>query len=139
MSPFNVAKEIYRNEGGIPAFYKGIDSALLRQAVYATLRLGIYFNLSDYVKNKYNNGGNLSTLQKVGVSLFAGAFGSFIGTPCDLALVRMQSDSILPVEERRNYKHVFDAFARIVKEEGITSCWKGATPTIARAMSLNMA
>jgi hypothetical protein len=39
-----------------------IDSALLRQAVYATLRLGIYFNLSDYIKEKVNNGANMTTL-----------------------------------------------------------------------------
>jgi len=26
-----------------------------------------------------------------------------------------------------------------VREEGITSCWNGATPTIARAMALNVA
>jgi solute carrier family 25 oxoglutarate transporter 11 len=71
--------------------------------------------------------------------LFAGAFGSFIGTPCDLVLVRMQADSTLPEAERRNYKNVFDAFRRIVSEEGITSCWSGASPTIARAMSLNVA
>jgi len=43
------------------------------------------------------------------------------------------------VEERRNYKNVFDAFGRIIKEEGITSCWNGATPTICRAMALNVA
>ena len=30
LNPFNVAQEIYKNEGGIKAFYKGIDSALLR-------------------------------------------------------------------------------------------------------------
>jgi hypothetical protein len=30
LSPFTVAKEIFANEGGIKAFYKGIDSALLR-------------------------------------------------------------------------------------------------------------
>lgn len=71
--------------------------------------------------------------------MIAGAIGSFVGTPFDLALVRMQSDSHLPVEERRNYKNVFDAFRRIVSEEGITACWSGATPTIARAMSLNLA
>ncbi len=68
LSPFNIAKEIYRNEGGVKAFYKGyfsffsftypysLDSALLRQAVYATLRLGIYFNLTDHIKNNVNNG-----------------------------------------------------------------------------------
>jgi hypothetical protein len=41
------------------AFYKGIDAALLSQAVYATLRLGIYFNLTAYIR-KQNNGENLS-------------------------------------------------------------------------------
>lgn len=51
----------------------------------------------------------------------------------------MQADQTLPEAERRNYKHVFDAFGRIVREEGITSCWSGATPTIARAISLNVA
>jgi solute carrier family 25 (mitochondrial oxoglutarate transporter), member 11 len=34
---------------------------------------------------------------------------------------------------------VFNAFSRIIKEEGIKSCWNGATPTICRAMSLNVA
>lgn len=78
-------------------------------------------------------------MQKTACSLFAGGFGSFIGTPCDLALVRFQADSTLPVDERRNYKNVIDAFRRIVKEEGLTSCWNGATPTIFRAMALNVA
>lgn len=45
----------------------------------------------------------------------AGGFGSFVGTPFDLVLVRMQADSTLPEVERRNYKNVFDAFGRIVK------------------------
>jgi len=78
-------------------------------------------------------------LQKAGCSLFAGAFGSFVGNPCDLSLVRMQADTMLPMEERRNYKHVFDAFYRICKEEGVTSLWNGSIPTMARAMALNVA
>ena len=69
----------------------------------------------------------------------AGALGSFIGNPCDLALVRMQADTTLPQEQRRNYKHVGDAFSRIVKEEGVVSLWKGSVPTILRASSLNVA
>ena len=81
----------------------------------------------------------MTTLQKTGASLFAGGFGAFIGTPCDLVLVRMQSDSTLPEGERRNYKNVFDAFRRIVSEEGLASCWNGAGPTMLRAMSLNVA
>jgi solute carrier family 25 (mitochondrial oxoglutarate transporter), member 11 len=50
----------------------------------------------------------------------------------------MQSDATLPPELRRNYKNVIDAFLRITREEGVLSCWKGATPTVVRAMSLNL-
>ncbi len=51
----------------------------------------------------------------------------------------MQADSTLPVAERRNYNGVFDAFRRIITEEGVTSLWNGAGPTILRACSLNVA
>jgi solute carrier family 25 oxoglutarate transporter 11 len=50
-SPFAVAREI-RAHDGVKGFYKGIDSALFRQATYATARLGIYKTLSDYLKHK---------------------------------------------------------------------------------------
>jgi solute carrier family 25 (mitochondrial oxoglutarate transporter), member 11 len=50
----------------------------------------------------------------------------------------MQSDATLPLEQRRNYKNVFDAFGRIVREESFLSLWKGCTPTVVRAMALNL-
>jgi len=140
LSPFTTAKEIIKNEGGVKALYRGIDSALLRQAVYATMRLGLYFTMSDHLKaRKTGPNQNLTGLEKAGASLAAGAIGSFIGNPFDLALVRMQSDATLPLDQRRNYKNVFDALYRVVKEEGVLNLWRGATPTIARAMSLNLA
>lgn len=55
----------------------------------------------------------------------------------DLILVRMQTDSTLPPAERRNYKNVFEAFSRVIREEGATSLWNGAGPTVLRAISLN--
>ena len=64
----------------------------------------------------------------------AGGAGAFVGTPADLALIRMTSDGSLPVEKRRNYSNVFNALARIYKEEGLTTLWRGATPTIARSV-----
>lgn len=135
-SPFSVAKEVY-GIGGIKEFYRGLDSALLRQAVYGTLRLGIYFNLTEYVKEQRNGGANVTAGQRAVCSLIAGATGSFVGNPCDLALVRMQADTVLPEAERRNYKNVIDAFTRIVSEEGVTALWKGAVPTMSRAVALN--
>jgi len=68
----------------------------------------------------------------------SGLIASFIGNPCDLSLIRMQSDFALPVELRRNYKNVFDAIFRTITEEGVTALWKGATPTLLRAATMNL-
>lgn len=68
----------------------------------------------------------------------AGIIGSIVGNPADLALIRIQNDTALKPEERRNYKNVVDAFSRIVKEEGFFALWKGCTPTMVRAISINL-
>lgn len=137
LSPFDVAREI-RAESGIKTFYKGLDSALVRQATYTTTRLGVYLNLTQYMQNNLPEGQkNLSFAQRCYASLAAGGIGAFVGNPADLALIRMQSDSTLPKDQRRNYKNVADAFIRISREEGVTALWKGVGPTIVRAMALN--
>ena len=56
-----------------------------------------------------------------------------------VALIRMTSDGNLPVDQRRNYKSVFDAIIRIFKEEGLTALWRGAIPTMGRAAVVNAA
>ena len=79
-------------------------------------------------------------MEKAGCSLIAGSIGSFIGTPVDLVLVRMQADnrSGITPDQKRNYKNVFDAFFRITKEEGVRKLWTGGVITMCRACSLNM-
>jgi solute carrier family 25 oxoglutarate transporter 11 len=68
----------------------------------------------------------------------AGLIASFIGNPADLALIRMQADSALPLAERRNYTNVVNAFSRIAKEEGVTTLWRGSVTTMVRATFLNL-
>ena len=69
----------------------------------------------------------------------AGASGAFIGTPAEVALVRMTADGRLPVELRRGYSNVFNALARITREEGLFTLWRGCGPTAVRAMVVNAA
>lgn len=136
-SPFSVAQEIYK-AGGVKEFYRGLDAAIMRQLVYGTLRLGIYFNMIEHYKSQSADG-STTFLQKAGCSLVAGTLGSFVGNPADLSLVRMQADSASPAAERRNYTGVGDAIKRTISEEGVTALWKGAVPTMTRAVSLNIA
>ena len=107
--------------------------------MYGTARLGLFFTLNDIIKErKGGENPQLTMLEKVACSFTAGGLGSFIGTPFDVCLVRMQSDLTLPEEMRRNYKSAFDALSRIPREEGVTGLWKGAAPTVGRAISLNI-
>ena len=51
----------------------------------------------------------------------------------------MTSDGRLPEAERRNYRHAFDALFRVAREEGVTALWRGAVPTMGRAVVVNAA
>lgn len=50
----------------------------------------------------------------------------------------MTADGRLPLESRRNYKHVFDALIKIRKEEGVMGLWRGTVITVYRAMIANV-
>ena len=82
--------------------------------------------------------GDLTLFEKIAASSFSGLCGAVVGNPTDVSLVRFQADATLPMSERRNYKHVFDAIYRISKEEGVLTLWRGSTPTILRAVSLTV-
>ena len=134
-NPLSIAKKTIA-EHGFGKLYTGLDAGLIRQATYTTTRMGVYKTLVDNYQAK--NPGPMSFLPRALASLTAGAVGSVIGNPADLSLIRMQSDSSLPVEQRRNYKGVFDAMARTVKEEGVLTLWRGCLPTVYRAMAINL-
>ncbi|KAL2923917.1 Mitochondrial dicarboxylate/tricarboxylate transporter DTC [Bienertia sinuspersici] len=135
-SAVHVTKNMLANEG-VGAFYKGLSAGLLRQATYTTARLGSFRILTNKAVAA-NDGKPLPLYQKALCGLTAGAIGATVGSPADLALIRMQADATLPLAQRRNYNNAFHALTRIVRDEGVLSLWKGAGPTVVRAMALNM-
>ncbi|XP_011698057.1 PREDICTED: mitochondrial 2-oxoglutarate/malate carrier protein-like [Wasmannia auropunctata] len=126
---------VYSKEG-IFAFYNGLSAGLVRQATYTTVRLGTYNQLQEFWREKYTGRPRFAVLAFMAGT--AGAVGAFVGTPADVALVRMTIDGRLPVEQRRNYKNVFDAFIRIVREEGTFTLWRGSVATVGRAIIVNI-
>mmetsp|Transcript_32564 Transcript_32564/g.74883 ORF Transcript_32564/g.74883 Transcript_32564/m.74883 type:complete len:140 (+) Transcript_32564:388-807(+) len=95
-----------RNEG-FGSIYKGVDAAVGRQMVYGTARIGLHRTFSNYLVER-NNGKPINFITKTVAGMASGSIAVCIGTPFDMALVRLQADSMAPVSERRNYKHVFD-------------------------------
>eukprot|EP00978_Attheya_sp_CCMP212_P037601 scaffold178854_cov58-Attheya_sp.AAC.7 len=119
---------------GVLSIYKGVDAAIGRQMVYGTARIGLHRTFSDILVER-NDGKPINFLTKTLSGMASGSIAVCIGTPFDIALVRLQADSMAPVAERRNYKH---AFIRTTKEEGIGALYKGLAPNILRGMSMNV-
>ncbi|XP_034936952.1 mitochondrial 2-oxoglutarate/malate carrier protein-like [Chelonus insularis] len=133
-STLSVISSIVKSEG-ILAMYSGLSAGLLRQATYTTTRLGVYTWLFELASKD----GQPSFIVKAALGMTAGCVGAFVGTPAEVALIRMTADGRLPLAERRMYKNVFDALFRMVREEGVLTLWRGAIPTMGRAMVVNAA
>lgn len=64
---------------------QSLSAGLLRQATYATARLGCF----SYFMEKYQP---KTFFGKTMAGFAAGGIGALIGTPADLALIRMTTD-----------------------------------------------
>eukprot|EP00239_Pterosperma_sp_CCMP1384_P005631 CAMPEP_0197850224 /NCGR_PEP_ID=MMETSP1438-20131217/14677_1 /TAXON_ID=1461541 /ORGANISM="Pterosperma sp., Strain CCMP1384" /LENGTH=296 /DNA_ID=CAMNT_0043463269 /DNA_START=83 /DNA_END=973 /DNA_ORIENTATION=- len=135
-STSKVVKDIMAKEG-MSGFYRGLSAGLFRQATYTTARMGIFNVISEEFKKQTPKGESVPVWKTFFGGLAAGGLGAVVGNPADLALIRMQADANLPVAERRNYKNVFDAIFRIMKEEGVMGIFSGCAPTVVRAAVLN--
>lgn len=132
VTSLTVVKTVIKNEG-IASLYNGLSAGLFRQASYTTVRMGAYSSLIDRMAVD----GKTSFITQICCGSAAGAAGAFVGTPAEVCLIRMTSDGRLPPEQRRNYSNVFNALARIVREEGIRALWTGCVPTVGRSIVVN--
>jgi solute carrier family 25 oxoglutarate transporter 11 len=136
-TPLSVTREIIA-AGKVMDLYTGLSAGLLRQAVYTTARIGFFDTFMKTLTARAKEKGNkIGFAERAGAGLTAGGLAAMIGNPADLALIRMQSDGLKPIAQRKNYKSVIDALSSIAKSEGVGALWAGAAPTVVRAMALN--
>lgn len=117
---------------GFFKIYSGLTASLLRQATYSTARFGIYELLKDSYVDYTREVPTTAVL--LPMSMIAGGLGGLVGNPSDVVNIRMQNDSTLPVEQRRNYRNAFDGIYRIIKEELVLSLFRGVTPNLVRGV-----
>ena len=134
---WHAAYSIYQHAGLAHGLYAGISAAYLRQWMYGSCRMGIYSFLLERQRTlQHGDTSSIPFTHKLLMGATAGAIGSAVGTPSELALVRMSADSKLPVAQRRNYGHALHCLLRIARDEGVANLWRGATPTVLRATLL---
>jgi len=135
-SALSMMVNLYKTEG-IKSLYSGMSASLLRQAIYGTARIGLHRTFSNLLLER-NEGKPLSFAMKALSGMGSGSLAVCVGTPMDVALVRMQADAMKPSAERRGYTNVFNALFRIASEEGPIKLYSGLAPNILRGMSMNV-
>lgn len=126
----SVGQAIVHKEGA-SALYSGLSAALARQAVYTTLRLGLYDSLKERLPD------NSGVAGKLGAGLVAGGIASFLSNPIEISMVRLYVDGSLPPAQRRGYTNIYTALSTIARTEGVATLWRGAQPTVLRSCMVN--
>lgn len=120
------------SQEGVFKIYSGLTASLLRQATYSTARFGVYEFLKEEYTEKYHKQPETAVL--LPMSMVAGALGGLVGNPSDVVNIRMQNDSTLPIEQRRNYRNAFHGIYRIIKEEHVSALFRGLIPNLTRGI-----
>ncbi|KAI3624689.1 hypothetical protein GLX27_003479 [Malassezia furfur] len=123
-----------QNEG-VRGLYIGISASVLRQMTYSLTRFAAYEKIKErFIANRRGPPPLWITITTAG---FAGAAGGLAGNPADVILVRMTGDMYRPPEQRFNYRGAANGLARITKEEGLHTLFRGLAPNMVRAALMN--
>lgn len=120
---------------GTAALYKGLMPALQRQIVFASLRIGLYGQISAYFRKPGED--TISLPRKILAGFISGAIGITVANPTDLVKVRMQAEGNLPAGVKPRYSGVMNAYSTIVKQEGVRGLWTGLGPAVFRNSIIN--
>eukprot|EP00741_Cyanophora_paradoxa_P005898 tig00000949_g5716.t1 len=118
---------------GIAGLQKGLKSMLVRELVINSLRLGTFEPILHRIHD--HDFGPAPIWKKLIAGGIAGLLGSFAANPIELVKTRIQSraSSAIACGNQFDYAGPIDAAMSIIKENGITGMWKGATAGMLRA------
>ncbi|XP_063386928.1 mitochondrial 2-oxoglutarate/malate carrier protein-like [Cydia fagiglandana] len=137
---------------GTRGLYAGLTAGLLRQLTYTGMRLRVYNALYDKYKKIHKSFCFIRDYDKdpdftsrLRIAVFAGLIGAFMGTPSEIALVRMieigrlrRSRCSPPCSVSCKYvqrpENVILQLLRIAHREGVATWWRGAVPTLIRSI-----
>ncbi|QRW17680.1 mitochondrial carrier protein [Rhizoctonia solani] len=139
---FNVARGIIQSEGSL-SLMNGVSAGVLREGIYATIRLGTYEAHKDLLYDLSNGALTREGIPLKALSgLMSGAIGATIANPTDLIKIRMQAYHNPPVSE---YSSIVSSLRCVYNEGGGTlsgglrSLWRGTAATVTRGAIITVA
>ncbi|KAJ2747264.1 hypothetical protein GGI20_000689 [Coemansia sp. BCRC 34301] len=116
--------EIFKNEGGLRATYRGFGATLAGVAPYIALNFQCYEVLRKYFTPPGENAP--SGTYKLVCGALSGCCAQTITYPFDVLRRRMQVTSMSGIEYK--YSSTLDAVKQMVKSEGVLGLYRGIVP-----------
>ncbi|PVG00928.1 putative mitochondrial carrier protein ARALAR1 [Serendipita vermifera] len=117
-------------ELGLLGLYKGATACLLRDIPFSAIYFTSYSHLKkDVFREGYNNK-KLSFTETLGAAAIAGMPAAYLTTPADVVKTRLQVEA---KKGESHYKGLFDAFRKILREEGPRALFKGGPARVIRS------
>jgi solute carrier family 25 protein 14/30 len=129
----DTAKDIVKKEGVLVLWTRGLAPSMLREGIYSSIRLGLYDPIRDHLVKDDKT--HIPLSKKILAGFLSGGLGACMVNPADLVKIRFQGE-LGPSK----YKHTFDAFNQIYKQEGVKNgLYRGVGATTLRAGVLTSA
>lgn len=129
----DAVERIYREEGGITAFYNG----LLPETLKGVTDSFLFFLAYTYIGQKRRTAlgsRSLSALDEIGVGMLAGAFSKFFTSPIQNVVTRMQTAAMVasrdPTASTPPDVSVKDVALQIRDEKGLQGFWSGYSASL---------
>ncbi|CRG84674.1 60S ribosomal protein L18-B [Talaromyces islandicus] len=125
---------MFRNEGGIPALYRGIVPTVAGVAPYVGLNFMVYESVRVYLTPPGEK--NPSAIRKLAAGAISGAVAQTCTYPFDVLRRRFQINTMTGMGYQ--YKSIWDAVRVIVTQEGIQGLYKGIAPNLLKPLPSNL-
>lgn len=137
--------KVVRDEGIVGCWWPGMIAAWCREAVYGSLKLGLYPSIRDVLGGQQAEQSSL--VVKIISSALTGAIAQALSSPLDLVKMQLQADSGrlgpdglyvtgLRIGQPRTLHGVWDALAQNYRRDGVLGLWRGMLANCARSTLL---
>ncbi|WPH03200.1 Hypothetical protein R9X50_00607600 [Acrodontium crateriforme] len=126
----DAARKIYKNEGGIKAFYTGCPPDILKGLTDSFLFFLAYTFVRNYQLKKAGTK-NLSVFRELSVGVVAGTISKLVTTPIQNIVTRQQTAALVAARhpsstpEDGDKKGIADIARQIYAERGLVGFWAG--------------
>ncbi|KAJ3240545.1 mitochondrial aspartate-glutamate transporter agc1 [Chytriomyces hyalinus] len=115
---------------GLFGLYKGVTACLMRDVPFSGIYFPVYAHLKKDIFHEGRDGKKLAIGELLTSGAIAGIPAAYLVTPADVIKTRLQ---VAARSGETTYSGVFDAFRKILKEEGPRAFFKGGVARVLRS------